>query len=81
MTVGLAEPVSLPADAGLPKNAVLGREYVNDIRREPGDRRSGSAGVSSLDLRSLEAQAADPRRTNRTERVDMKFQLPFTKKR
>ena len=81
VTVGLAEPGSLPADAGLPKNAVLGREYVNDIRREPGDRRSGSAGVSSLDLRSLEAQAADPRRTNRTERADMKFQLPFTKKR
>ncbi|MDO5320499.1 MAG: hypothetical protein Q4G65_17875 [bacterium] len=81
VTVGVVEDAELPQDVGLPKNAVLGREYVNDNRREPGDRRSGAAGISSLDLRSLEEQAADPRRTNRVDNVDMKFQLPFTKKR
>ena len=81
VTVGVIEESDLPQDVGLPKNAVLGREYVNDERREPGDRRSGAAGVSSLDLRSLEEQAADPRRTNRVDNLDMKFQLPFTKKR
>ncbi|MGN0846217.1 MAG: type II secretion system protein GspD, partial [Kiritimatiellia bacterium] len=65
VTVGLVEDDVMPTDVGLPKNAVLGREYVNDARREPGDRKSGAAGISSLDLRSLEEQAADPRRTNR----------------
>lgn len=81
VTVGIVDDAELPQDVGLPKNAVLGREYVNDERREPGDRRSGAAGVSSLDLRSLEEQATDPRRTNRTERAEVKFQLPFTKRR
>ncbi len=81
VTVGLVDGGAIPTDVGLPKNAVLGREYLNDDRREPGDRRSGAAGISSLDLRSLEEQAADPRRTNRAARAEMRFQLPFTKQR
>ena len=81
VTVGLAEPGMLPADVGLPKNAVLGREYVDDKRREPGDRRNGAAGVTSLDLRPLEEQAADPAWTNRVEKTEARFPLPFTKKK
>ena len=81
VTVGLAEPGMLPTDVGLPKNAVLGREYVDDKRREPGDRRNGAAGVTSLDLRPLEEQAADPAWTNRAEKVESRFPLPFTKKK
>ena len=80
VTVGLVEAESLAKDVGLPKNAVLGKEYIDDIRQEPGDRKDGVAGVSSLDLRSLEAQAADPQRTNRTEKAEVKFPLPFSKK-
>jgi Flp pilus assembly secretin CpaC len=81
VTVGLAQPASLPTDARMPKNAVLGREYIEDRRREPGDRRSGVAGVSSLDLRSLEEQAADPRRTNRVGNAESRFPVPFTKRK
>ena len=81
VTVGLAEPGALPSDIGLPKNAVLGREYIDDKRREPGDRRSGAAGVTSLDLRSLEEQAADPRFTNRVDNTETTFPMPFTKKK
>jgi len=81
VTVGLAEPGALPSDVGLPKNAVLGREYVDDKRREPGDRLSGAAGISSLDLRTLEEQAADPRFTNRVDNAESRFPMPFTKKR
>ena len=80
VTVGLVEAESLAKDVGLPKNAVLGKEYIDDIRQEPGDRKDGVAGVSSLDLRSLEEQAADPQRTNRTEKAEVKFPLPFSKK-
>lgn len=81
VTVGLAEPAALPPDVGLPKNAVLGREYIDDKRREPGDRRSGAAGISSLDLRPLADQAKDPRYTNRVNAAESPFPLPFTKKK
>ena len=37
VTVGIADPTALPKDIGLPKNAVLGREFVTGQRREPGD--------------------------------------------
>ena len=42
---------------------------------------SGVAGVTSLDLRSLENQAADPAWTNKEEKMEFRFPLPFTKKR
>ena len=81
VTVGFASPDSLKRDIGLPKNAVLGKEYAEGVRKEPGDRKAGVAGVTSLDLRSLEDQAADPAWTNRTEKAELRFPLPFTKRR
>lgn len=66
VTVGLVDARTIKKDAGLPKNAVLGRQYTDGILHEPGDRiRQGIRGMDSLDLRSLEEQAHDPRRTNR----------------
>ena len=83
VTVGIVDPNNLRKDAGLPKNAVLGRQYTEDIRREPGDRvRERTAGMKSLDFRSLEEQYADPRRTNRVQRAGWSLgdiPLPFTK--
>ena len=81
VTVGFANPNRLEKDVGLPKNAVLGREYTNGFRKEPGDRRSGTAGVTSLDLRSIEKQAADPAWTNRTENKEIRLPVPFTKRK
>ena len=66
VTVGLVDARTIKKDAGLPKNAVLGRQYTDGILHEPGDRiRQGIRGMDSLDLRSLEEQAHDPHRTNR----------------
>ena len=81
VTVGFANPGALKKDVGLPKNAVLGKEYTEGFRKEPGDRRAGVAGVTSLDLRSIEEQAADPAWTNKEEKTEFRFPLPFTKKR
>lgn len=62
VTVGLIDPRNMKADAGLPKNAVLGRQYTRGQRLEPGDRSQTTLfeGVGSLDLRSMEEQAKDP---------------------
>ncbi len=61
VTVGLVDPVNMQKDAGLPKNAVLGRQYVEGQRLEPGDKnRDRVEGLKSLDLRPLEEQTADP---------------------
>lgn len=80
VTVGIVDPKNIQKDAGLPKNAVLGRQYTNDTRREPGDRkRTLAEGMRSLDLRTLEEQYADPRRTNRVEKSSFKMPMPFTK--
>ena len=80
VTVGIVDPKNIQKDAGLPKNAVLGRQYTNDTRREPGDRkRTLAEGMRSLDLRSLEEQYADPRRTNRVEKSSFMMPMPFTK--
>ena len=38
VTVGLADPVEMKEDVGLPRNALLGREILNGTRKEPGDR-------------------------------------------
>ncbi len=70
VTVGLVDPYRVEKDAALPRNAVLGRQYVEGERREPGDRRRHRVeGLSSLDMRPLEEQYADPRRTNTVERA------------
>ena len=61
VTVGLINPRDMRNDAGLPKNAVLGRQFTNRQRLEPGDRTRGAMeGIESLDLRPLEEQAKDP---------------------
>ena len=54
VTLGIANPADLPKDIGLPKNATLGREYVNGTRQEPGDRKGNSSEVLKLDLRELD---------------------------
>ena len=83
VTVGLVDPKDMARDAGLPKNAVLGRQYTDGTRREPGDRiRQRSEGMRSLDLRTLEEQYADPRRTNNVEGAGWtlgNIPKPFTK--
>lgn len=38
VTVGLADPVGIPQDIGMPKNAILGRDLLNGKLKEPGDR-------------------------------------------
>ena len=61
VTVGLVDPNEIRKDAGLPKNAVLGRQYTKGQKLEPGDRpEKNLEGIGSLDLRSLEEQAHDP---------------------
>jgi type II secretory pathway component GspD/PulD (secretin) len=61
VTVGLVDPKDIRKDAGLPKNAVLGRQYTKGQKLEPGDRPGKNLeGIGSLDFRSLEEQAQDP---------------------
>ncbi len=77
VTVELVEDNKIDKDAGLPKNAVLGRQYVHDIRREPGDRkRLMTEGLGSLDMRDLEEQYTDPRWTNRVHRMSIPILYP-----
>ncbi len=59
VTLGVADPADLPADVGLPKNAVVGREYVLGRKFEPGERAGGLADVMALDMRSIEEKQAD----------------------
>ena len=61
VTVGLVDPHAVAPDAGLPKNASLGRQYVKGQKLEPGDRpEKNMEGFDSLDMRPLEEQAKDP---------------------
>ena len=59
VTLGMADPADLPEDVGLPKNAVVGREYVSGRKFEPGDRTGGLADVMALDMRSIEEKQSD----------------------
>lgn len=59
VTLGIADPADLPADAGLPKNAVTGREYVEGRKLEPGDRAGGVANLMAFDTRPIEEQRKD----------------------
>ena len=64
-------------DAGLPKNAVLGRQYTKGQKLEPGDRpEKNLEGIGSLDLRSLEEQAKDPLPPPRSDSTPW---IPFVK--
>ena len=79
VTVGLVDPRRIEKDAGLPKNAVLGRQYTKGQKLEPGDRpEKNMEGIDSLDMRLLEEQAKDPLRTQRTS-FNFNDYLPFTK--
>ena len=53
VTVGIANPADLPKDIGLPKNAVIGREYVNGTRREPGDSKEDSTKILQLNMKPV----------------------------
>ena len=83
VTVGLVDPRQMRPDAGLPKNAVLGRQFTRGQRLEPGDRsRAAIEGVGSLDMRSLEEQAKDPLPEPAKEESFINFSRipkPFTK--
>ena len=81
VTVGIVNPHELREDAGLPKNAVLGRQYTRGQRLEPGDRPERSMeGMESLDMRLLEEQAKDPLQTNkRGANFNFGDYMPFTK--
>jgi len=81
VTVGLVNPHEIEPDAGLPKNAVLGRQYIKGQKLEPGDRpEKNMEGVESLDMRLLEEQAKDPLMKQKKEDpfTFRKF-MPFTK--
>ena len=60
VTLGIANPAELPKDVGLPKNAVIGREYVNGTRKEPGERGGSSTWALQLDLRDLDDKKRQP---------------------
>ena len=62
VTVGLCDPATVATDAGLPKNAVLGRTYTDGTRKEPGDRSNAVEGLQSLDMRDLEDRAKETAR-------------------
>jgi type II secretory pathway component GspD/PulD (secretin) len=82
VTVGLVDPRRMTNDAGLPKNAVLGRLYTEGQRLEPGDMPEHSVqGLDSLDFRSLEEQAKDPLpvENDSGEKSTIKRFVPFVK--
>ena len=54
VTVGLVDAETIPTDVGLPKNAILSRQYTDGKLKEPGDRTDAIKGVRSLDLRDLD---------------------------
>jgi len=79
VTVGLVDPHNVRQDAGLPKNAVLGRQYTSGQKLEPGDRPAKNMeGFDSLDLRELEDQAKDPLKTQK-ETSFFDTWIPFQK--
>ena len=42
---------------GLPKNAIIGKEYVSGVRLEPGDRKGTSSDILALDLDALDERS------------------------
>ena len=80
VTVGLVDPHKVAPDAGLPKNAVLGRQYTKGQKLEPGDRpEKNMEGVESLDTRTLDEQAHDPLQTQRKSGFSFGDYIPFRK--
>ena len=64
VTIGIADPAELPKDIGLPKNAIMGREYVNGAKLEPGDRDGSARVVLKLDTTPIDKR---PERQARKE--------------
>ena len=81
VTVGLVDPHVMQPDVGLPKNAVLGRQYTEGQKLEPGDMpQHNIEGIDSLDMRSLDEQAKDPLPRKKSEKsFDLGDYVPFTK--
>ena len=80
VTVGLVDPHKVAPDAGLPKNAVLGRQYTKGQKLEPGDRpEKNMEGVESLDMRTLDEQAHDPLQTLPKKDFSFGDYIPFRK--
>ena len=80
VTVGLVDPHKVAPDAGLPKNAVLGRQYTKGQKLEPGDRpEKNMEGVESLDMRTLDEQAHDPLQTQKKSGFSFGDYIPFRK--
>ena len=80
VTVGLVDPKRVDSDAGLPKNAVLGRQYIKGQKLEPGDREERSMeGFDSLDMRLLEEQAKDPLKIHPRREFNFGDYMPFNK--
>ena len=79
VTVGLVNPRAVAPDAGLPKNAVLGRQYTSGQKLEPGDRpEKNMEGIDSLDMRYLDEQAKDP--LQKQKDFSIRDYIPFTNK-
>ena len=72
VTVGIADPVNLPEDIGMPKNAILGRDLFTGEMKEPGDRTKEE--VLSLDDPKKAKPATDghPRPTAMTPALPVK---------
>ena len=82
VTVGLVNPRGVDRDVGLPKNAVLGRQYIKRQKLEPGDREEKNMeGFNSLDLRLLEEQAKDPLRIQQPQNFNFGDYMPFRKEK
>lgn len=82
VTVGLVNPRNADSDVGLPKNAVLGRQYIKRQKLEPGDREEKNMeGFNSLDLRLLEEQAKDPLRIHAPQNFSFGDYMPFRKEK
>jgi len=80
VTVGLIDPKAMKPDAGLPKNAILGRQYTKGQKLEPGDRpEKNMEGFDSLDMRPLEEQAKDPLKTQGESSWTFSSMNPFSK--
>jgi len=80
VTVGLVDPRGMESDAGLPKNAVLGRQYIKGQKLEPGDREEKNMeGFDSLDMRLLEEQAKDPLQIQPRRQFSFGDYVPFRK--
>ena len=70
VTIGIANPTDLPKDIGLPKNAVIGREYVNGKRKEPGDSEENSTEILRLNMKPV------PHKLESFDREVLKIDIP-----